>query len=766
MLPMPRHAAALLMAAASLLSACCSVVAKEDVCQTSECLALSAFITSSMNMSADPCEDFDAYACGNYRVNTLYDPASVTWSRNGDLVLSVRGLDAVRKKLSKLVFELLLFPPSPSSENSSVLNAMNQLSSRLFRSCISWAQRKRTAGRYSEENEKQLSGLVINGILEHLIEGFGPRSQSVWFERALAKLVRFGFWPLLEILASTDFMYRRGNVLQNMTRVRLSYERSKLDFTDPIVYNLTAFLGTVPAASSLNFADLGDLVAIDMEVKKFVLENSSDSTKIQRWRNCSASKSLTERGNFAAEVAIRDLNELSKCLDQKDPFDWSTFFDAVLDGSVDKGERIQFGTRGKAIDIISMVSYFKRRSISGSKDSKFTAHFSYLVLDWLSQLSFLYPKPLAAAFAQRFPTRSNFLPIEPEAPIEDCMLLTKRLLSPVVERLFQRSHHDKNFDHVTRLINAVQTAIAESVRGQTWITPSSKLAIIDKIMSLKKNIGFETIPDTKLIEFYASTARTLNVAKSQVSYKDFGLLLSHGMCALAGRRNNLLSDSASVVQSAFIFMDSLTVNAFSALTKNAIIFPMGILSPTIYHRSYPNYINLGGIGVVIGHEIGHGFDDMGHELNKQGIRGHFWDNQTEAGYIERMKCVTSRFASYEIVPGEQHKSSMTVGNDISDLMGIKAGFEALKLMSGPGKTMRLPNLPESLTPEKLFFIHAAQTWCDKTEASSLVEIYKNSKHSPSHIRIRGMMENSRDFAATFQCRPGQAMNPRNKCEFW
>uniref|UniRef100_A0A6J0SS69 Endothelin-converting enzyme 1 n=2 Tax=Pogona vitticeps TaxID=103695 RepID=A0A6J0SS69_9SAUR len=207
-----------------------------------------------------------------------------------------------------------------------------------------------------------------------------------------------------------------------------------------------------------------------------------------------------------------------------------------------------------------------------------------------------------------------------------------------------------------------------------------------------------------------------------------------------------------------------TVNAYYSPTKNVIVFPAGILQSPFYTRNYPRALNFGGIGVVVGHELTHAFDDQGREYDKDGNLRPWWKNSSVEAFKQRAECMIEQYSNYSI-HGEAINGRHTLGENIADNGGLKAAYRAYQnWVRKNGVERTLPAL--GLTNDQLFFIGFAQVWCSVRTPESSHEGLVTDSHSPSRFRVIGTVSNSREFSEHFQCPPGSPMNPLQKCEVW
>ncbi|XP_053607755.1 neprilysin-4-like isoform X2 [Plodia interpunctella] len=209
------------------------------------------------------------------------------------------------------------------------------------------------------------------------------------------------------------------------------------------------------------------------------------------------------------------------------------------------------------------------------------------------------------------------------------------------------------------------------------------------------------------------------------------------------------------------------VNAYYSRNKNQIMFPAGILQPPFYHRHFPRSLNYGGIGVVIGHEITHGFDDKGRLFDCYGNLHRWWSDSAIEAFHQRAQCLIDQYGQY-VVPEVNMKLNgvNTQGENIADNGGVKQAFRAylrwLKKHGSQDET--LPGLNHTHT--QLFFLNFAQVWCGAMRPEAMRNKLKTAVHSPGRFRVIGTLSNSHDFAKEFRCPPGSQMNPVEKCNVW
>lgn len=209
------------------------------------------------------------------------------------------------------------------------------------------------------------------------------------------------------------------------------------------------------------------------------------------------------------------------------------------------------------------------------------------------------------------------------------------------------------------------------------------------------------------------------------------------------------------------------VNAYYSRNRNQIMFPAGILQPPFYHRDFPRSLNFGGIGVVIGHEITHGFDDIGRLFDSEGNLHRWWSDQAIEAFHNRAQCLIDQYSRFTVTEVAMKIDGFnTQGENIADNGGIKQAFLAYEkwLLDNDDVGETLPGIP--LTHLQLFFLNFAQIWCGTMRPEATRNKLKTAVHSPGRFRVIGTLANSEEFARVFQCPVGSAMNPVQKCSVW
>jgi endothelin-converting enzyme/putative endopeptidase len=208
-------------------------------------------------------------------------------------------------------------------------------------------------------------------------------------------------------------------------------------------------------------------------------------------------------------------------------------------------------------------------------------------------------------------------------------------------------------------------------------------------------------------------------------------------------------------------MSPPTVNAYYDPSLNQMVFPAGILQPPFWSPDAPEAVNHGAIGMVIGHELTHGFDDEGRKFDGRGNLAEWWTAGDGERFQERARCLERQYASYEPAPGAHLDGTLTLGENIADLGGVKLAWTALQARPRPAAA-------GALSPEQQFFVGLAQVWCSATREPYARVLAVTDPHAPPRFRVNGALANTPAFAHAFQCRAGSPMArpAAERCEIW
>ncbi len=335
---------------------------------------------------------------------------------------------------------------------------------------------------------------------------------------------------------------------------------------------------------------------------------------------------------------------------------------------------------------------------------------------------------------------------------ERCTRYTDRQLGMALGRLYvQRYFPPQAKAKALRMVEAIQAALGSDIQQLTWMTPATKQKALIKLHAIANMIGYpHRWRDYRPLavsrrNFYADIARSaaFNLHRDLVK-------IGHPL-----DRHHWQ-------------MTPPTVNAYYSPTRNIIVFPAGILQPPFYDPYADAASNLGAMGVVIGHENTHGFDDEGSRYGPHGNLHNWWTAADKRNFDQRERCLVKEYSGFT-VNGRQHLNGrLTLGENTADNGGIRIAFMALLTDLAKSNTNIYAAAPGSrYSPAQRFFLSYGQIWCENATPQIQALRARVDPHSPGRYRVNGVVSNFNAFAHAFHCGPGSAMVRGPKaCRVW
>jgi putative endopeptidase len=331
-----------------------------------------------------------------------------------------------------------------------------------------------------------------------------------------------------------------------------------------------------------------------------------------------------------------------------------------------------------------------------------------------------------------------------------CTSLTDRALGEAVGQDWVKENFPPEAKaNMEKLVAALEKALNEDIQSLTWMTPDTKKQAEAKLAAFRQKIGYpETWRDYS----------TLEVKRDD--------LIGNLRRASAFEFARDLKKIGQPVDEKEWGMTPPTVNAYYDSSNNDINFPAGILQPPFYDFSKDPAVNYGGIGVVIGHEMTHGFDDQGSKYDAQGNVKNWWTPTDRSAFDERTGCEVKEYGNFEPVSGQKLNGKLTLGENTADNGGLRVAYQALmSVLASEGANAGTQKI-DGYTPAQRFFISFAQIWCEnRTDQAARVSA-RTDPHSPGMFRTNGAVQNFDEFGKAFGCHKGQPMMPDNPCVVW
>lgn len=426
-----------------------------------------------------------------------------------------------------------------------------------------------------------------------------------------------------------------------------------------------------------------------------------------------------------------------KGLKEKSPdFAWDAFFTAL-------------GEKDLTAINVNSVPYFEELS-KMAKDTKPDVFKTYLTWVVLRGSVRALPKAFqdeAFAFAAK-----NFTGAKEDRPRwKKCVGYADGALGEALGREFARRFFPEDSKQRTgAMVQALQSSFEKNLGSLPWMDEPTRKAALEKVGRMVGNnkIG------------YPDAWRDYAALKT-----DRGSFFTNALAAARFESARQLAKIGKPVDRKEWLMSPPTVNAYYDPQKNEIVFPAGILQPPFFDKDATDAVNFGSMGMVVGHEITHGFDDEGRQFDVDGNLKDWWTEGSGKAFEQRVSCVEKQYDGYTAIDDLKLKGKLTLGENVADQGGLKLSFAAMndwyaknKLAAGDAR----------YSPEQQFFLGFAQSWCTKVRPEQARLRVTTDPHSPPYWRVNGPLGNSDAFKKAFLCQDGAKMirTGTERCSVW
>jgi putative endopeptidase len=314
-----------------------------------------------------------------------------------------------------------------------------------------------------------------------------------------------------------------------------------------------------------------------------------------------------------------------------------------------------------------------------------------------------------------------------------------------VDRYFSPVAKQRLDQLVANLIEAYRRSITDL----DWMTAETKDSALAKLAKFRPHIGYPT----KWRDYSSLVISRDDLIGNVMRVADFEV-------------NRALNKIGQPIDREEWLMTPQTVNAYYHPLKNEIVFPAAILQPPFFNEHADDAVNYGGIGAVIGHEIGHGFDDQGSTCDGDGALRNWWTDKDREAFEARAKAL---IAQYEVLepaqaPGHRVNGQLTIGENIGDLGGLSIAYKAYQIAH---KSSPEPEL-DGYTPEQRLFLSWAVVWQAKVRTEMLLQRLATDPHSPAEFRCNQIVRNLPEFYTAFDVRESDALwlDEKQRVKIW
>lgn len=303
---------------------------------------------------------------------------------------------------------------------------------------------------------------------------------------------------------------------------------------------------------------------------------------------------------------------------------------------------------------------------------------------------------------------------------------------------------------VVEMVHNLQDAFAQRIGESTWMTDATKAKAIEKLRSMRINIGY---PDK-----WQNMEEYVQIDESKSLRANYDEIIP------ALRRRSLEKKWRKPVDKTVFACNPQLVNAFYAPTFNSINFPAAILQAPFFDAEADDAANYGAIGAVIGHEMSHGFDDQGSQFDKNGNQNDWWTAADKKNFQERTKVLEDYFGSIEALPGKKINGKLTLGENIGDNGGLNIAFRALQ------NTLKEKPQPviDGFTAEQRFFLSWATVWAGNARPEFIDRQIKTDPHSPAEYRVNAALPQIDEWYKAFGVKKGDKLflDKKKRAHIW
>lgn len=300
------------------------------------------------------------------------------------------------------------------------------------------------------------------------------------------------------------------------------------------------------------------------------------------------------------------------------------------------------------------------------------------------------------------------------------------------------------------MVEALQRSFERNLETLAWFDDATRQAALTKVTRM---VGNNKIGYPAVWRDYAA------LTTSRASF------FSNSLAANRFEVRRQLAKVGKPVDRTEWLMSPPTVNAYYDPQKNEIVFPAGILQPPFFNRDATDAVNFGSMGMVVGHELTHGFDDEGRQFDVEGNVKDWWSPAVGKAFVEEAACVKKQFDDYTAIGDLKVKGDLTLGENIADLGGLKLAHAA---MADWYATKGDADTQFRFSRSQQFFLGFAQSWCTKVRDETAKVRAATDPHAPPHLRVRGPLGNLDAFEVAFQCGTRAMMVRRgaDRCVVW
>uniref|UniRef100_UPI00398E31A1 membrane metallo-endopeptidase-like 1 n=1 Tax=Pristiophorus japonicus TaxID=55135 RepID=UPI00398E31A1 len=694
----------------------------DKVCTTTGCVAAAARIIQNMDPSALPCEDFYRYACGGWLNRHIIPETSSRYSI----------FDILRDEL-EIILKGVLERPDDGDRDAF------KKAKQLYKSCIN----------------DSLIGERDSEPLLNLLDDIGdwPVATLDW------DVTKEPDWSLETSLSRLNANYSKKAVMdmfvwtddRDSSRHIIYVDQPRLGMPFRDYYFRDGNYKRVREAYLQFMIVIAKMIREDRNLTKNDTFVEEEMKKVLAFETemANATAPPEERHDITQLYNKMTLSQLQVKFDLNG-FNWTQFIQGVM-------ASVNIEVHPEEEIVVYGTGYLHKLKYILPKYSKSTLQ-NYLawrlVIERVINLSRRFKDSGANYRKALFGTTME------EARWRECASFINSNMENAVGALYVRETFAGESKRMVKdLIDKIREVFIETLDELEWMDEASKEKAQGKALAIKEQIGY---PDYIL----ENSNPRLDQEYAHLNFSENKYFENVLEIQKTGVQKSLRKLREQVDQDVWI-IGAAVANAFYSPNQNQIVFPAGILQPPFFSKHQLQALNFGGIGMVIGHEITHGFDDNGRNFDKDGNMYDWWSNFSATHFNDQSRCMVHQYGNYtwDLAGGQNVSGISTLGENIADNGGVRQAYKAyLKWVKKEGEEVKLPGL--DLTHKQLFFLNFAQVWCGSYRPEYASQSIKTDAHSPLKFRVIGSLQNFEAFAEAFQCKRGNLMHPAKKCRVW
>ncbi len=329
---------------------------------------------------------------------------------------------------------------------------------------------------------------------------------------------------------------------------------------------------------------------------------------------------------------------------------------------------------------------------------------------------------------------------EPRPRWKRALNVPNRTLSEAVGEIYVAKYFPPSSkEKMLKLVGDLQTSLGEHIRNLDWMSDVTKEKALEKLAVFHVKIGYpDKWKDYSSLQIDPSLSYYENIKRATAWHSD-----------------DQMSEAGKPVDKEKWGMSPQTVNAYYNPTTNEICFPAAILQPPFFNPEADDAVNYGAIGVVIGHEMTHGFDDQGRQFDKEGNLNDWWTAEDAKAFNERADKLVAQFDSIEVLPGIHANGRFTLGENIADQGGLRVAYTAMKMAQGGVE----PAPIDGFSAEQRFYLSYGAIWAQNIRDEEIARLTKVDEHSLGKWRVDATLKNLGTFYEAFDITDGAMFLP-------